>query len=92
MVGLPRTGSTIFHKLLSLDPNARTIRAWELRHPIPPARPETWATDTRFVEFNRGGQLAYGFAPAMKSIHYVTAADPDECIWSAHRRLYLARP
>ena len=53
VVGLPRTGSTIFHKLMSLDDEARSVRAWELRHPVPPAKPEAWAADPRFQEFNK---------------------------------------
>lgn len=81
VVGLPRTGSTIFHKLMSFDENARTVRAWELRHPVPPARRDTWDDDERFVEFNKGVKLAYSMHPAMKSIHHVMADDPDECIW-----------
>ena len=81
VVGLPRTGSTIFHKLMSFDDNARTICAWELRNPVPPSRRECWDEDPRFVDFNKGGKLAYAMHPAMKSIHYVLAADPDECIW-----------
>lgn len=81
VVGLPRTGSTIFHKLMSFDDNARTIRAWELRHPVPPAPRDSWEDDPRFVEFNKGGKLAYAIHPVMKSIHYVLAPDPDECIW-----------
>lgn len=81
VVGLPRTGSTIFHKLMSFDRRARTVRAWELRHPVPPAKPENWEADKRYADFNSGSKAAYVLHPAMKDIHHVMAGDPDECIW-----------
>lgn len=81
VVGLPRTGSTIFHKLMSFDRHARTVRAWELRHPVPPVRPEHWEADKRHKDFESGSRLGYALHPEMTKIHHVTADDPDECIW-----------
>jgi Na+/H+-translocating membrane pyrophosphatase len=41
LIGLPRTGTTLLHRLLSLDPMSRTLRNWEcckpVRGPISPA-------------------------------------------------------
>jgi hypothetical protein len=34
--GEPRSGTTLLHVLLSLDPQARSLRFWELMHPSPP--------------------------------------------------------
>ncbi|MBU6266712.1 MAG: sulfotransferase [Sphingomonadales bacterium] len=34
--GEPRSGTTLLHMLLSLDPEARSLRFWELMHPSPP--------------------------------------------------------
>ena len=34
--GLPRTGTTALHYLLSVDPQFRYLRSWELRDPVPP--------------------------------------------------------
>jgi Sulfotransferase family len=34
--GEPRSGTTLLHMLLSLDPNARSLRFWELMYPSPP--------------------------------------------------------
>lgn len=36
IVGLPRTGTTLLHSLLSLEPGARAPRLWEVRNPSPP--------------------------------------------------------
>ena len=34
--GEPRTGTTFLHALLSLDPNSRALRFWEIMYPTPP--------------------------------------------------------
>jgi hypothetical protein len=34
--GEPRSGTTLLHALLSLDPNGRALRFWELMYPSPP--------------------------------------------------------
>jgi len=35
VMGLPRTGTTFLHRLLSLDPSVRSPLLWELIHPVP---------------------------------------------------------
>ena len=35
VVGLPRTGTTFMHRLLSLDPRVRSPYLWELLNPVP---------------------------------------------------------
>ena len=47
LIGLPRTGTTILHRLLALDPASRCLRNFECLEPIPPPRLETHATDAR---------------------------------------------
>jgi len=34
--GEPRSGTTLMHALLSVDPDARALRFWEVMHPSPP--------------------------------------------------------
>jgi hypothetical protein len=36
VTGEPRSGTTLLHALLSVDPNARALRFWEVMHPSPP--------------------------------------------------------
>jgi hypothetical protein len=40
VLGLPRTGTTFLHRLLSLDPAVRSPLLWELLSPVPKVRPE----------------------------------------------------
>jgi hypothetical protein len=39
VTGEPRSGTTLLHALLSVDPNARALRFWEVMHPSPPPGP-----------------------------------------------------
>src|SRR5262249_54849570 len=34
--GEPRSGTTLMHALMSVDPDARALRFWEVMHPSPP--------------------------------------------------------
>ncbi len=34
--GQPRSGTTLLHALMSVDPNARSLRFWEVMYPSPP--------------------------------------------------------
>jgi hypothetical protein len=47
IVGLPRTGTTALHHLLSLDPRFRYLRQWEVKDPVPPPDVTTEAADPR---------------------------------------------
>ena len=43
VTGEPRSGTTLLHALLALDPHGRALRFWEVMHPSPPpglARPD----------------------------------------------------
>ncbi len=39
VTGEPRSGTTLLHALLSVDPDARALRFWEVMHPSPPPGP-----------------------------------------------------
>jgi len=45
--GLPRTGTTALHYLLSLDSRFRYLRKWEVEEPIPPPDVATEGSDVR---------------------------------------------
>ncbi len=45
--GLPRTGTTALHYLLSVDSQFRYLRSWELADPVPPPDIATEARDPR---------------------------------------------
>lgn len=79
VTGLPRTGTTMVHHLLSLDPGHRVLRFWEALHPVPPdpSRHESRAELVR--QATKWLDRLYEMVPAFRSIHGATATGPEEC-------------
>ncbi len=79
VTGLPRTGTTLLHNLLSLDPHARALRLWEALHPVPP-EDEGRSSEAALIDQAEAWLDAFHrMAPAMRSIHPARAQGPEEC-------------
>ena len=79
IVGLPRTGTTLLHRLLSCDPKLRPLISWEATNPLPfpgPARSDGRDPRMRLAERAERG-LRY-VAPEFFAIHPVEAHAPEE--------------
>jgi hypothetical protein len=81
ITGFGRTGSTLLHNLISLDPYMRAPRLWELWSPSPPPRPETAASDPRIESAQRRLDAFVAADPSILEIHPMAARAPDECHW-----------
>jgi len=79
ITGLPRTGSTLLHNLLALDPQFRTPQSWAVSYPTP--RPDSAASQRRKV---RNTQRLFGLIellhPGFRAIHELDANLPQECL------------
>ena len=78
IAGLPRTGTTLLHNLLSLDEQHRSPLTWEVMFPqgVDSKRPaEYWIAAAR----RRIAQLGW-LAPDFKRAHEVNALQPQECV------------
>jgi hypothetical protein len=79
VVGLPRTGTTLLHGLLSQDPDNRVPLTWEVMYPAAAAATSAELdavrarTDARLEWANR-------LAPEFRRIHPIAADLPQECI------------
>ncbi len=80
IVGLPRTGTTLLHRLLAQDPAHRVPRTWEILYPSPPPQRARAATDPRIGRAERGIRQLDRLAPQFQRIHAVGARLPEECI------------
>lgn len=75
VAGLPRSGTTYLHRLLSLDPAHRGVPMWELLRPLPSGTPDL--RRQMAVDGERGQQEAL---PGYDRIHYSRADSVEECI------------
>lgn len=76
IMGMARTGTTLLHHLLSLDPAFHGPPLWEMQQPFPPDRgpDERRALSWKYFEQHQartGGSYNH--------IHYVEPDDPEEC-------------
>ncbi|GAV40465.1 sulfotransferase family protein [Streptomyces acidiscabies] len=76
IVGPPRTGSTLLHRLLARHPGLHAVRLWELTHPVSPPG----VTDAELIaSTGRAVAAYYRAAPALRAIHPMSARAPEEC-------------
>ncbi len=75
IVGLPRTGTTLLHRLLALADDARALLQWELNEPIAPA-----GIDRRLESARESVNGYKVLVPALDRQHFLTAETPEECM------------
>ncbi|MBV2235204.1 MAG: sulfotransferase [Sterolibacterium sp.] len=80
ILGLPRTGTTILHALLAVDPANRSPLFWELEYPVPPATPASWRDDARIFKTERGLAQFNSFCPGIQAVHLMEARLQQECV------------
>ncbi|MGI9591332.1 MAG: sulfotransferase family protein [Myxococcota bacterium] len=80
ILGLPRTGTSILHELLALDPGNRVPMTWEVRRPHPPPRTATYDRDPRIAETAAHFESIYRAIPAFRTMHPMGAQLPQECV------------
>jgi hypothetical protein len=78
IIGLPRTGTTHLHGMLSEDPGNRAPATWEVMYPATAATPEAMARARAQTETRLG--WAKRLAPEFMRIHAIGADLPQECI------------
>lgn len=90
IVGLPRTGTTVTHKVIAQSVAHRAPALWELMH-TSLALPQD-EQDRIIRKVNGAMRLIARLAPAMRSIHPQSAQGPDEDPFVlAHGAQHLAR-
>ncbi|MDP9388470.1 MAG: sulfotransferase [Actinomycetota bacterium] len=78
VTGLPRTGTTLLHNLLSLDPANRFLRLWEALHPVPPG-PGGPSVEALQAQAEGWLDAFYRMVPEFRAIHPATPSGPEEC-------------
>jgi len=80
IIGIPRTGTTALHKLLSVDPQFQGAERWLSGTPMPRPSREKWASMPEFQTCEAGLAAFFAAAPAMAAAHDMTAGSVDECL------------
>lgn len=76
ITGLPRSGSSFFHRLLVADPTAMAPRVWQTIYPYPDPRKRR---DRRAARVDRQLRHFNWLAPALRSVHPLDSCAPQEC-------------
>jgi hypothetical protein len=76
VLGAPRTGTSILHALLALDPASRTPAMWEMLHPV-----EALAGESLRAVGDAEVRLWHDLAPEYEAMHENSGDGPNECIF-----------
>ena len=80
ITGIPRTGTTALHKLMSMDPQFQGLEKWLTEAPqVRPPR-ETWPSNPAFQASVAGLDAFFKLMPAMRQAHDIVADEVDECL------------
>lgn len=88
VIGLPRSGTTFLHNLLTQDPHNRSPLTWEIMFPSPPPERETYRDDPRIAQCQaKLGEIRF-LDEGLQAIHPFGAKRPEECnfIWESTLR------
>lgn len=80
IAALPRTGTTLLHRLFAQDEHLRVPLEWEMDYPCPPPEQATYASDPRIRLVEKKYALIHAIVPQFKAIHEAGAQLPEECI------------
>jgi hypothetical protein len=79
VTGTVRSGTTLFHNVMSLHAGAKALLRWELMEPVPPPEQSTARTDPRIARVQASIDKRRG--TPLEAMHWVNADEPEECQW-----------
>ena len=85
VTGLPRTGTTALHRLMTADPRHQGLELWLAEFPQPRPPRETWSDNPVFSELDARFTQAHNENPDYTGLHFMTADEVEEC-WQLLRQ------
>ncbi len=79
ITGLPRSGTTFLHKLLTLDEANQAPRVWQTIYPYLAGRLGRKGRDSSIRKVDRQLRAFERLAPDFRSMHPIDATSPQEC-------------
>lgn len=80
VTGMPRSGTTALHKLLSVDPQFQGVEHWLTDFPAPRPPRDKWPDDVRYQAIVRTLTSKQEKQPGLRTKHLEVADEVDECI------------
>src|SRR5437667_8286596 len=77
IVGLPRSGTSVLHRLLAADPEHRAPLMWEVRSPSPPNRVRE---KRRIQQAAQSSNFFNWIVPTFRYVHAIGPEVPQECV------------
>ena len=85
VTGLPRTGTTALHRLLTADPAHQGLELWLTQAPQPRPPRESWAADPVFAQMQVAYAQHHVEHPEFMGVHYIAPDQVEEC-WQVLRQ------
>jgi Sulfotransferase family len=85
VTGLPRTGTTALHRLLTADPAHQGLELWLTEVPQPRPPRDTWERDPAFCRIQAAYERHHVAHPEFMGVHYMAADQVEEC-WQLLRQ------
>lgn len=85
VTGLPRSGTTALHRLLTADPGHQGLELWLAEMPQPRPPRDSWAANPVFQHIQAGYQRHHVEHPEFMGVHYIAADTVEEC-WQLLRQ------
>jgi len=79
ITGLPRTGTTALHRLLTADPGSQGLEMWLAQVPQPRPARDTWPDNPVFQLMQAGFARHHEEHPEFMGVHYMAADQVEEC-------------
>jgi hypothetical protein len=85
VTGLPRSGTTALHRLLTADPAHQGLELWLTQAPQPRPPRESWAANPVFALMQEAYRQHHVEHPEFMGVHYIAADQVEEC-WQLLRQ------
>ncbi len=85
VTGLPRTGTTALHRLLTADPAHQGLEMWLTQAPGPRPPRDTWAANPVYQMIQAGFDRHHVEHPEFMGVHFMAADQVEEC-WQLLRQ------
>ena len=85
VTGLPRTGTTALHRLLTADPAHQGLELWLAEAPQPRPPRDSWEANPVFRYIQAGCERHHVEHPEFMGVHYMAADQVEEC-WQLLRQ------